>query len=482
MTGAAGDPDDEAVASGLAGDIARLALGEALTIAEFDPAKVTIWRVCTDSCGTPRVRYKSRTWDSLQRWGLLEEHEVTGFVQPALDGLMLARTGVRAAGLTDGARDAGHRHADRALEVTHDAYPHAPSFRSLAGVADLLEEAMARVPLPSSIRYELVLLRGSRSGGLELTSQPLFRPGAGRGDTRSFTVRCGPGDENGTVFAVAARNAASEFELVSMMSARITPGTYDITATLLRRGSVRFGGLPVELREETRSWSEVAAAVPDRLDVAGPAHVIFAVELCGSADDVQARVDRVGQLVSAIRDGATGPVRFSLLSYAAHAHDPRAEDEPVRILAWAETDSQMVDRGLGWLRARGPANSAYDPAAQIECLLAELAWRLNEPEAASPGRPVLITLGRRPAFPHRVDPVSQIIPCPMRRDWRGLLRSLAAVHPGIAFGAIRDGAAGSDSPFEDPADEVLEAPRHPRLRRKQRHLRPPPPPGRGGPA
>jgi hypothetical protein len=452
VAGVAGDSDDEAIISGLAGEIARLAVGEALTIAEFDPAKVTVWRVCPDRCGTPRIRYKSRTWDSLSRWGLLDEHELTALVRPVHDtGLVLARTGVRAAGFADGADD---KHADRLLEVAADSYPHARRFHSQLPVGDLLDEATARVPLPSCVWYELVLLRRSRSGRLEFTSQQLFLPEARRGDTRSFIVRCEPGDEKGTVFAVAARNAAFEFNLISMRSAKITPGTYNVTATLLRCGSVRFDGLPVKLREETRSWSDVAAAVPDRFDIVAPAHVIFAVELCGSVEDVQARVDRVVQLISAIKDGADKPVRFSLLCYAAHSHDPRADDEPVRTLAWAETDSDVINRRLEWLRAYGPAESRYDRAAQIECLLADVVLRLHERKAVPTGRPALITLGRRPAFPHRVDPVSQIIPCPQRHDWRVLLRRLADSYPGMAFGAVRDGEADSSSLFEDPADVV----------------------------
>lgn len=454
MAGVAGDPDDEAITSGLAGEIARLAAGEVLTIAEFNPGKVTVWRVRPDARGTPGVRYKSLTWDSLLRWGHLDEHELTSFIGSAQGARMvLARTGEPASISLNGADDASERRADRALNFARDAHPDARSFRSLASVGELLDEATARVPLPSAVWYELVLLRRSRSGRLEFTSQELFLPEARRGDTRSFTVRCAPSDENGTVFAVAARNAAFEFSLISMRSAWIPPDTYDVTARLLRRGSVRFEGLPVKLREETRSWPDLAAALPERLDAVGPAHVIFAVELCGSDDEVQARVDRVGQLISVIRDGTDGPLRFSLLSYAAHSHDPRATDEPVTVLAWAETDADRVDRRLGWLRAHGPAMSSYDRAAQIECALAEVAERLRE-SASSTGRPVLIMLGHRPPFPHRVDPVSRIIPCPLRRDWRALVNRLTASNPGMAFGAIRDGETGSGSLFDDPADEI----------------------------
>ena len=52
--------------SSLAGNIASLTTGKSLIIAEFHTNKVTVWRVRLDSCGTPRVRFESRTWDLLQ--------------------------------------------------------------------------------------------------------------------------------------------------------------------------------------------------------------------------------------------------------------------------------------------------------------------------------------------------------------------------------------------------------------------------------
>jgi hypothetical protein len=318
-------------------------------------------------------------------------------------------------------------------------YRHARAFPSPVSVDDLLEEATARVPLPPSVWYELVLLRRSRSGRLELTAQQLFLPEASRGDIRLFTVRCEASDENGTVFAVAARDAAFNFELVSLASARIPPGTYDITATLLRPGHVRFDGLPVKLTEDGRNWLEVVAAVPDRLDKIGPAHLIMAIELCGTADDLAARVGRVRQLISDVRDGADGPVAFSVLTYASHSHDRRTADEPVTFLAWAQTEARPLDDRLRELDERKPALSRYPRAAQVECMLAEVAQRLHGSEAASAARPVLVTVGDKPAFPHRLDPASGILPCPQRNDWRATFLGLTHDHAGMAFGVIRDG-------------------------------------------
>jgi hypothetical protein len=54
------------------------------------------------------------------------------------------------------------------------------------------------------------------------------------------------------------------------------------------------------------------------------------------------------------------------------------------------------------------------------------------------GRPVLVAVGRRPPHPSVVDPVSAIIPCPKRNDWRSALGLLRATHAGAGFGAIHD--------------------------------------------
>ena len=189
-----------------------------------------MWRVRPDSCGTPRVWRESRALDLLQAWGTLDEPALVAYIRPGEgDRMVVARTGRGTEGF-----DAG-RDADRAFDVAREAYPRAWAFRSAASVDDLLEEATARVPLPSSVWYELVLLRRTRSGRLEFTAQQLFLPEARRGETRTFTVRCEPSDENGTVFAVAARNAELDFRLLSMKSACLQPGTYTVTATLPAR-------------------------------------------------------------------------------------------------------------------------------------------------------------------------------------------------------------------------------------------------------
>lgn len=451
MASTAQDPGAEVVLSGLAQEIIRLPLGKALTLAEFALPGVTVWKVRPDGTGIPRVRYWRYEWPSLRAWDdLLSEGELLDRIRPEDEAhIMLARTGLQASASQ---ADQNARHADRAFAIAREKFPHALAFSPVASVDDLLAEATARVPLPASLWYELVVLRRHRSGGLELTAQQLFLPEARRGDIRPFTVRCAASDAHGTTFAVVARDAALSFELVSMASAQIIPGIYEVTATLLRPGLVRFDGLSAELRADDRSWLDIRAALPDRLEVIGPAHLIIAVDRCGSAGAVQARIDRVGELVDQVRDTA-GPVTCSLLTYASHSHDRRTTDEPVTVHAWRENKVSTLETCLRTLRGRDPAPTLYPRAAQVECMLAEVARRLHEPDAEAAGRPVLVTIGDKSAFPHRVDPQTGIIPCPQRNDWRTLIRGLAEDHQGMAFGAIRD---DDDERQANPASRIWE--------------------------
>jgi hypothetical protein len=185
--------------------------------------------------------------------------------------------------------------------------------------------------------------------------------------------------------------------------------------------------------------------------VIGPAHLIVAIELCGSPGTLQSRIDRASQLVDQMRGGMGGPVAFSLLTYASHSHDRRTDDEPVTAILWAQTHIDTVERCLRSLSAREPAAALYPEAAQIECMLAEVARLLKKPDAAG-ARPVLVTIGNKPAFPHRIDPKTGIIPCPRRNDWRACFRKLAEDHAGMTFGAVRDDE--DDDLQEHPANDI----------------------------
>ena len=415
--------------------ITRLPSGEALTVAEFGSAEVTRWEVRVNHCGTPRVTADSVNWTALRDGDGLHERKLARFLAPAAEGpLLLARGGTEVDPLY-----VGH-----ALRMLQGRYGHArPLALDKAGsVDDLLREATRRVPL--SQWYELVLLERRPSGRLKLTATQLFARGARRGATQAFIVRCEPSGPAGTTFAVIARDGPHASGLVSTASAKIAPGTYTLTAMLRRPGVVSFDGLPVALQRDSRSWAELCATVPERIGDFGPAHLIVAVETCGSEEQVAAHLDRVGQLVSNVADDAEGPVRFSLLAYGAHPHDLRVDDHPVAVLAWAKPE-QAVLAHLPVLREHARAwPDRYTRAANIECMLAEVARRLQEPqrragEGSPEGRPVLVTVGSRLAFPPAIDPYSEILPCPWGRDWSRFFRWLAEDHKEMMFGAITGG-------------------------------------------
>ena len=155
-------------------------------------------------------------------------------------------------------------------------------------------------------------------------------------------------------------------------------------------------------------------------------------------------LDRAHQLISNVASGAEGPVRFSLLAYGAHPHDLRLDDHPVTVLAWAKP-AQAVLAHLPVLLEHARARpDRYTRAANIECMLAEAARLLQAPqrragEGHPAGRPVLVTVGSRLAFPAYIDPQSEILPCPWRHDWHSFFRWLAEDHKEMTFGAIYDG-------------------------------------------
>ncbi len=114
------------------------------------------------------------------------------------------------------------------------------------------------------------------------------------------------------MFAVAARNAELDFQLLSMKSSRIQPGTYTVTATLSRPGSVRFTGLPAPVRDDPRSWLDILAVVPGRAGNSTSRTrptLIVAVEVCGTPDELRehGHPDRARQLVREAAAGSRQP-------------------------------------------------------------------------------------------------------------------------------------------------------------------------------
>lgn len=336
-------------------------------------------------------------------------------------------------------RDQDHRETEEMLTGARPAADVAPS--AAATAPDRRDDPRRAVELADW--YNLAGLRRSRSGILHWTLVPLFSPGAASGDRVTFTARCAPSDEHGTIFAVLAapgNGSDQEPQLRSVQSVKIPSGIYRVTAELLypNPGEVRFHGLPASPREDLRRWPEIFATVPPRLSIGtGPVHLIAAIEISGPYDLVQERIECVRRLFARAAAEAQGFVCYSVITYGPHSINNRNRDYPevpVTTLAWAEA----ADDALGVLarlaRVRAVIPSGYTAAAQIECVLTDLDRHLTGQE----GRPVIVTVGMRPAHPPRVDPITQIIPCPDRNDWTGPMRSLRTRYAGIAFGAIHE--------------------------------------------
>ena len=305
--------------------------------------------------------------------------------------------------------------------------------------------------------YGLVALRRSRNGKLRFDRVPLFGPGADTGYTMSFNIRCLPSDDHGMVFATFAESPADPDtppRLLVMQSAKVPPGSYLLTAELLDPypGHVRFRGLPVTLRDDPRSWDEIIAAVPARLPAGtGPAHLIAAIEISGDSDMVLRRLQRVTALFEHVAEASAEPASYSVITYGPHHINSNREtypEIPVRTLAWAASAEQALEI-LGGLAHHGALARGYPFAAQLECVLAELADRLTGRE----GRPVLVTAGARPPHPPRTDPETRFIPCPKHNNGLAIRNGLQARHLGMGFGAIRD-PGREDSLWEQLGSDV----------------------------
>jgi hypothetical protein len=402
-----------------------VALGEtgALMIADFGADGVVIWDVRRDGTGTAQGRHWSAIpWASLLENGQLSETE--------MDRVARAETGTRVIFVCSAPTSP---YAAMALDWLRIASPRVPVFQHRAPLDGLLRRVLADIPLTQW--YELVTLRQARSGRLSFTGCPLFPPGARRGDCQPLVIRCEAADANGVVFAVVATESTDRFRLVSVASVNLPPGRYDLSAELRRPGLVHFRGLPGMLRPDHRRWSDLVATVPDRIDFTLPTHLLCAVEISGQPEQVRERISRARQLIELAADKLEDRLSVSLIAYGPHSLYRDVPDEPAMVLTWAERSPAALD-ALDWQYDRGPVGIGYPRAAQLECVLATVAERLSSQE----GRPVLVTIGSRPPFPPRVDPVSEIIPCPLRRDWRKALWQLREI-PGLSFGAVRDDGA-----------------------------------------
>ena len=406
----------------LTGAVAELNDDRRLMVVDLAREGVVVWDLHRDLTGTPRGAARpTMRWVDLSA-GM--DHEEQALLEAICPG-----SGTAMVVVCTHPQDV--RNA-KALEWLGRRYPWAEAFTVEVALDLLLRGVVAHEPLTRF--YELVVLHRSASGRLELAGHPLFPIGARRGDQEHFTVRCAASDESGTVFAMVAYDQDSRFQLVSAQSVKLPPGRYDVTAELRRPGLVHFHGLPGPLSPEARHWSELVSLVPDRLDAPpGAVHLICAVEVSGPDDRVARRLWAAQQMVLTAAAEPGEGLQVSVISYGPHALHRGAVEVSVTVAGWRETHDRALER-LRRLEERGGAELGYPLAAQLECVLREVAERVGREAPVS--RTTLLTVGARPAFPRRVNH-RRIIPCPAKIDWEAELRRLRE-HPGIRFGAILD--------------------------------------------
>ncbi|ACZ90424.1 hypothetical protein [Streptosporangium roseum] len=432
------EPDRDLSRKAIAQALADLADTDHLTLVEIAADGVTTFLLHRDDNGRPRGRSWSATWPGLAGERGWDAH-------PAETREAVLRTARAASSTADVilvAASFADPRAEQALAWLRAAHPAAQVLRAEAPIAALIREVIADDPLTRS--YELiVVLVDPDTSRPRLTSRQLFPLGSRPGARTRVALRCEAAGAHGTAFAVVTWQGPKP-RLLSVQSAPVAPGRYEVTAELVRPGRVRFTGLPA-LSPDPRGWDQLVAELPDRpAGGIGPAHLVCAVEVCGADDQVAERLSRARQMISSASGELGGLLRVSLLAYAAHSYDPSAPEFPVRVAAW-EAGAGDALNALDALEERGAVARGYPyhpHAAQLEDMLAVVVERLGR---ADPTPAVILTVGGRPPHPARTDQ-SRILPCPHRHDWRKLITALRQ-RQNTVLGAICD----------QPADQAHQA-------------------------
>jgi hypothetical protein len=427
--------DSQAFLMRAAGQIEDLPAGDLLTVVEFATDGVLVWEVDIDEAGTPRADALRAAWGEFRSVddGLDPDRLLT-FTEPRNPArVMLACT------------SDDPDYVRRAYRVFRDRYQDAWAYQWTPGPSaeELLDEAISHARLRQM--YGLVVLRRTAAGKLEPVVEKLFSSGIARGARpQKLRIRIEPAGVPGTTLAVLASDEDDhppQYRQVSLGSVTIPPGTYTLSAALLRPGGIRFeiDDRVLWLRPDERTLSEILAIAPRRLMRLARSHLVIAIETCGPAEAFNQRIAVARQLVAAAADGADEPTSYSLVGYAGHTHNQytRIGDQPVDALAWAR-DAREIGMAIDHLDNHGAAPGS-PPAAQLECALACISSRLGDARNdAKWGRPVVVTIGTREPYPPYEDLRSPLLPCPARNDWLRIRSRLAERHPGITFGAIHD--------------------------------------------
>ncbi|MEU8380317.1 hypothetical protein [Streptosporangium sp. NPDC048865] len=394
---------------------------------------VKLFRLYVDEVGTPRVSCRF-----VLRWS-----ELASSGESTLDVLDRAVSGLQAEDMQEAVlviTSAAGREQEKAVRAVCGRSPtarvlDAPEVK----IEGLLRELVAATPLRQA--YDLIVARERAvDGGLELVGRRLFALGAEPGEHTHETVTCTAPE--GIFLAVSAwADPVRPSGLVSLDHAPLSPGRHLVKAVLERPGLVTFPGVP-GLRHDTRPWSDVVAAMPGRLPpTAPPVHLICAVEVTGSPEELEARRSRAVELVEEVakRRPSTQRLEVSVIGYGTHVFGTRhADTSSPRTFLW----SAPAADALHALESLQPVPPTYLGGAQVEDMLAEVSMRLTPRNDRV--RTALLTVGARPPHPPRAD-ASRVLPCPGRYGWDELLQALEHDH-GVRLGAICDMEIGDAPP------------------------------------
>ena len=294
---------------------------------------------------------------------------------------------------------------------------------------------LAAAPLPVDV--DLVLQRVDADGALELVTRRLFAAGtrAMDGARERVVVHGSPVGNPAAAIPVVARTGPdpASWRVLGMGRTDLPPrSSAQVEFTLTGAGGValtRTDGVRVRDAAETPLGSLVAG-IPGRVPLAPPLDLVCAVELCGTPEDVGARLQFARRLVELVAARHLRPeaVRFGVVGYGDHWDRPTAAYPLNEVVEGGDALTSAGDAlaALGRLHRRPPLRDAATALEDALHCLARLRWERAER--------VLVVVGHRPAgYAGGSGPVPT---CPVELHWGTAAERLRAAHVRII--GVRD--------------------------------------------
>jgi hypothetical protein len=444
--------DDDGLCAALARVLDGLQLGAETAIVEVGAEGVTITKVSLDRFGSPRLdRCAEKAWTAILPMlstAELERHfQLAGAISqldrrsiwdhlrrglPQIPGggpLVICRT----AGwlIPEWAASVAAIGLGASLVRTIGTVDSVPAGTFLATLAD---------GVPLRCAYSLmVAVVDSGSGEVDTQTRELFGPGAVPGAEADLSLRRLPSDHEDTALAIFAGDGDLGEPLALYSVPLPDAPSFEFQAILEGPGRVRIVQ-PDDAVTHPRSWAEVRARIPHRVDVATvPGDLVCAVELSGPADGVRTRLRLVRRLLELMATEYPDPaqLRVAVLTCTAHRFEPAREYLPV---VRGKELGPALD-AAAWLSRQTAADVGYPLAAPIEDLLHEASLLLagSRPDGRAPR--LLTVAGRRPhPYPQGDE---RPLRCPLKYRWRDIVGQLTGPITARCV-AVADALPGDD--------------------------------------